>query len=302
MPVLKRQGAMMSFVVSTGVEKPDPELRKFIRSHVMLGKNRGKTLRPRRREPKAIPVGDSSPSSEGDTREPSCPSLSASHSIIPRKVGSDLATARFADTVEPYAVEVVLRFSSIAKQTLFPLESCIAFERREELWIEPLAFDPAYLHALIFSTHDYFDTVLLRERLLHEDDQARLSTTTISVVLTLAAHAHFIGESESAKHHLQGLHKIVNLRGGVTAFKDNAKLLIEMLSGSKPVFFNNEPYSDLGRLRNLDVGMKTDDSDISLVKIDESYLHTMSSTIYPLIHMSFEDQQISLHTSYFGSS
>lgn len=69
---------------------------------------------------------------------------------------------------------------------------------------------------------------LLRERLLHEDDQA-LTTPTVSAILALAAHAHFVGDSESAKHHLGGLRKIVNLRGGVATFGDNAKLLVEIL-------------------------------------------------------------------------
>ena len=133
---------------------------------------------------------------------------------------------------------------------MFPLESCILFERREENWIEPLAYDAAYLHALIFSTHDYFNALirgkpcatgkstlphflrtleLLRERLSHSDDNERLSTTTASVVLTLAAHAHFVGDTEFAKHHLRGLHQILRLKGGMVAFRDNAKLLIEVL-------------------------------------------------------------------------
>lgn len=133
---------------------------------------------------------------------------------------------------------------------MFPLASCLVFEKKEEVWIAPLAFDAAYLHALIFSTHDYFNTIirgktctsnqqtlphfvktlqLLRERLLNDDDPARLSPTTASIVQTLAAHAHFMGDSTSAKHHLQGLHKIVRLRGGVAALRSNAKLLIEIL-------------------------------------------------------------------------
>lgn len=42
----------MHFVVSTGLEKPSPKLRRLIRSHVMLGKNRGKALPHRRKKPK----------------------------------------------------------------------------------------------------------------------------------------------------------------------------------------------------------------------------------------------------------
>lgn len=132
---------------------------------------------------------------------------------------------------------------------MFPLDSCILFEKREEAWIEPLAFDPAYLNAMVFTTLDYFDSMrhrnrctvsqrtlphflrtlqFLRERLLHENDQA-LTIPTIATILALAAHAHFVGDFQSAKHHLGGLRKIVSLRGGIATFSDNAKLLVEIL-------------------------------------------------------------------------
>jgi hypothetical protein len=47
--------------------------------------------------------------------------------------------------------------------------------------------------------------------------------------MTLAAHAHFIGDPTSAKHHLLGLQKIVELRGGITTLSDNTKLVVELL-------------------------------------------------------------------------
>jgi hypothetical protein len=188
---------------------------------------------------------------------------------VPRKFGSDASTICFADAVEPGTVEIVLQcewsppsmlvqtahpapnpVSSIAKQVLFPLEICIFFERRAENWIAPLAVDPAYLHAKIFNSLYYFDVVLsrkssiakqrilrhhlktlklLRERFLYADDEARLSNNTVSAVLSLAGHAFWTGDSKSATHHMEGLCKIVNLRGGLTTFRDNVKLLAEIL-------------------------------------------------------------------------
>ena len=82
--------------------------------------------------------------------------------------------------------------SSISKQVLFPLEPCIFFERRAETWIAPLTLDPAYLHAMIFTSQYFFDAMLprkfsplnqrslphflatvklLRERLARDDDE-----------------------------------------------------------------------------------------------------------------------------------
>jgi hypothetical protein len=117
--------AGLHFVVSTGVEKPNPELRKFIRSHVMLGKNRRKTYPPRKRKPKggqdvASSISDASLAvASGPDRDlvgPSVSSAMASHPVlpvaVPRKFGSDVSTIPFADAVEPGTVDVVLRCES----------------------------------------------------------------------------------------------------------------------------------------------------------------------------------------------
>ena len=202
-----------------------------------------------------------------------CYPVIPSPATIPRKFGSVASTICFADSVKPAMVEVVLQceylvqchssgssrdgrtntgnpVSSIAKQLLFPLETCIFFERRAENWIAPLAVDPAYLHAKIFTSLYYFDVILprrssyasqgtlhhhhkalslLRERLLYGNDDARLSNNTVSVVLGLAGHAFWTGDSRSATNHLEGMRKIVNLRGGLNTFRDNEKLLVEIL-------------------------------------------------------------------------
>jgi hypothetical protein len=133
---------------------------------------------------------------------------------------------------------------------LFPLERCMFFDRRSENWIAPLAVDPAYLHAMIFTAQFYFDALksgkaisvsrrsmphfvktlkLLRERMANEDDQERLSDSTAAAIMGLVGHAHLTGDLKSARYHMEGLYKIVCLRGGVTTFKQNAKLLVEIL-------------------------------------------------------------------------
>lgn len=121
--------AGLHFVVSTDVEKPNPELRKFIRSHCMLGKNRGKTLPPRKRKPKR--TQDASTSSESPA---SSTTTTVSRHIlpvtVPRKFGSDLSTIRFANTVEPRVAEVVLQcglyhLSVSAMQTAYHLNTSL---------------------------------------------------------------------------------------------------------------------------------------------------------------------------------
>jgi len=138
--------------------------------------------------------------------------------------------------------------SSIAKQVLFPLESCIFFDRRAEVWIAPLALDPAYLHTMIFTADFYFDNLqhsslpkqnllphyvkalkILRERFASDDERVKVSNSTMAAVMALAGHAHLTGNHAAARNHLEGLRKIVSLRGGERSFGDSAKLLVEIL-------------------------------------------------------------------------
>ncbi|KAK3389938.1 hypothetical protein B0H63DRAFT_105702 [Podospora didyma] len=306
----KTSSSELHFLVSTGVEKPNPELRRFIRSHVMLGKNLGRALPPRttRRRRRKENV---TPSSTGDVEGldkdqleplPSLNSLSRTHRVlpipeVPRKFGSNMSSIRFTETIDPEVVEVVLQFSSIAKQVLFPLESCILFERRAEAWIAPLTIDPAFLHTMIFTSQYYFDAVLPQRpssemsqrslphytktlKLLHErfsetgDEQARLSFTTVAAVMGLTGYAHLMGDTRSARHHLKGLHKIVTLRGGISTLRGSAKLLVEILrcdigmalhGGTEPIFFHeaSEPfvaYPDLTPFLELQRGSSSSDS------------------------------------------
>ncbi|KAH9909559.1 hypothetical protein F4778DRAFT_4419 [Xylariomycetidae sp. FL2044] len=224
--------------------------------------------------------------SKGYDRTPSCPTTSSdltpvgkSSGVtcaaipIPPSVGSAASMLCLADPVKPATVEIVIRLSMVAKQLLFPLERCMHFEGRAEHWIAPLATDSLFLHSNIFFSLFYFDMLhvgrpcpprqrtlyhhnkaltLLRERLLSDDDSLRLSNNTIAVVFGLAAQAFVNGDSRSAIHHMEGISRIVSLRGGLSALAGNEKLATEILrcdlalvlsSGSSPMFSNGNPSS-----------------------------------------------------------
>ena len=110
----------LQFLVSTGVEKPSLQTRKLIRSHVMLGKNLGKTFPPRRRQSKKAQdmsssdlPSESTSNSDEELLQPSASSAISSHLPLPvtfpRKLGSDVSTICFADATDPVMVEVVLQ-------------------------------------------------------------------------------------------------------------------------------------------------------------------------------------------------
>ena len=141
--------------------------------------------------------------------------------------------------------------SAVAKQTLFPLEACILFDKQEgRQWIELMAFDPIFLHTMIFTTLSYHDSLrrgqssaprdtqlslhfakalrLLRERLILQNDEIKFSDITLSTVLGLAVYAYLTGEREAAEYHLSALRTIIDFRGGLSAFWHSGKLLLEL--------------------------------------------------------------------------
>lgn len=78
----------MHFIVSTDRSEADADTRKLIRRHVMLGKNLGKSRRPKRKNPIDLNKGPLS--------------------RIPDKVGSDLSFTCFADEIQPSLIKGVL--------------------------------------------------------------------------------------------------------------------------------------------------------------------------------------------------
>jgi hypothetical protein len=109
--------AKLHFVVSSNLEKPDTELRKFIRSHVMRGKNQGRKLPLRKKKPKAgqeIPSSSFDASAKGIHGSFALPSTAFVPNpvpavTIPRSFGSGMSTISFADALEPGTIEVVLQ-------------------------------------------------------------------------------------------------------------------------------------------------------------------------------------------------
>lgn len=141
---------------------------------------------------------------------------------------------------------LTFKVTSASKQIFFPLERCFDLKVKDRSMFDPLTFDPVYLNAVIFGAQAYMDLVLgrsrkrsleqmlktirlLRNRLSISNGNISVSNPTILVVLTLAHIAHLTGEHITAEQHLQGLCKIINLRGGISAFQNTSQLLTELL-------------------------------------------------------------------------
>ncbi|KAE8415068.1 hypothetical protein BDV36DRAFT_263538 [Aspergillus pseudocaelatus] len=265
---LEGGSAMLPIIISTGTGKPDPDTRKLIRSHVMLGKNQGKSRRSGRDDRAELEHDETCNAKSRTLRKQPGPLVKRPPSIIPQRVGSEVSLLQFADTVEPALAVDIVRFSAMSKRTLFTLERYLSFPKKSDQWHDLLIADPIYLHGMAFITQDFFDGLsgwqfktnkttslhflktlqLLRERLSLPDEQLKTSDATIMVVLFLTTHALVREDFDAAKHHLRGLHKIVDLRGGMDTYTYDVNLKTEMYrsdlsialqSCTSPLFFDD---------------------------------------------------------------
>jgi hypothetical protein len=87
---------------------------------------------------------------------------------------------------------------------------------------------PAEMVNSVAALHHQKGLMLLRQRLEGDDDEAKVFDDTISAILKLASAAQLDGVAEVAKQHMQGLRKMVDLRGGLGAFGGNLKRSVEI--------------------------------------------------------------------------
>ncbi|OAP63908.1 hypothetical protein AYL99_03135 [Fonsecaea erecta] len=265
--------AGLTFIITAGVsKKDDPQTRKLIRSHVMRGKNLGKSRRARPTDGPQTPLPWDAevwdPSERGQV------TTAPSSSIIPKKVGSEWSFTQLAAEIEPAAIADILTYSSLARQATVPLEQCIAFNNKERVLVGPMASDAAFLHATALGTHAYVELMrgrgdqnalqtmsphfpkalqLLRERLDSTDEELKIANPTMMVVIALALYARMIGDYDMAKNHMEGLREIINCRGGIITIIPKTRLAMEIFrcdiglaieTDSRPTFFSTRPSGE----------------------------------------------------------
>ncbi|KIX03867.1 uncharacterized protein Z518_07420 [Rhinocladiella mackenziei CBS 650.93] len=237
------------FIVTTPARQSVEEKRKLIRSHVMRGKNRKKRpLRP--------------PSWIGGGKVNDAVNIRRQNVLsTPAKVGGELSFTAFSAEMGSDMLETIWKL----QQAMFPVGFGLAFGYTEPSWFEPIWNDAACLHFTVFIAKAYLDFVhrqkeisatalahlvkaltILQQRLASSDDELSTSDSTILVVVDLTMAATVRGDLDTALKHLQGLHKMVILRGGLSAFTGNrqlqtkiADLGVALGTGCQPLFFSD---------------------------------------------------------------
>ncbi|KAG5813779.1 hypothetical protein H9Q74_002189 [Fusarium xylarioides] len=185
----RQQGPKKFEFVSSGpVGKPAPESRKFIRSHVMRGKNTKKS--PPRHPVLDVRV-DGLPRANDDVEELDRPAPLAitrctdamwtfghtharqdrvwveSPSLVVQlvKPPPDLDLFTFATPLDKESRYYICRFLTTIKETLYPAEWCFDPDREKVCWFRWLLEDPAYLHCICFMVSAFQDLINMQSLL-----------------------------------------------------------------------------------------------------------------------------------------
>ncbi|KAI1170972.1 hypothetical protein F4777DRAFT_88156 [Nemania sp. FL0916] len=233
--------------INGGDGPKDPNTRKLIRRHVMLGKNRGKKFPDRRKPMRKTAAAAELPVHESNII---APNSAKSLSKIPRQVGSDLSSMSWAGSVDVSTMAVIMDFTHFTKKSMHLVESCLDFPKKGIEWMEPFITDAAWVHMMAFTSYAVMDVArgfsvqvadqwrslhfaqsvrLLRERLLENDQALTTTNSTIKVVLALAVHATMHGGFEEARFHLMGLQRMIELRGGIPGFWEWPRMILEIM-------------------------------------------------------------------------
>ncbi|KAH8651443.1 hypothetical protein BX600DRAFT_554262 [Xylariales sp. PMI_506] len=256
------------FIVNTSPGKASASVRKIIRSHVMRGKNLGKT-RQKKRATLASWIDSSSKSSskeftvvaDGRSRINCGTALESYYYSEPGRGVSVFSLMQLPCEVDPSMQDMLSKFFTVVKNAMYPIDIC-SIQRSHCVWMNGITSDLTVTHCILFITHKYFDildrghhkqtamihlsrTLELLQQKLETVDLAT-SNSTIAVVQILTLAADLLGDEDSAKKHLQGLQRIVNLRGGLGALRESRTLQAKVCScdihiamkyGNPPVFF-----------------------------------------------------------------
>jgi hypothetical protein len=227
----------MPFIISSNADAVDPTTRKMIRSHVMRGKKQKKN--------KARSVASTDAVYKAPVELQGVVDMYLS--VQPSFIRSQVYSAGFPRAIEPCMLVMMAQVSTSAMRIIFPLLTELGFHGAGNDWLYPVGRDVAALHINAFAIQSFIDRVLcgrevdvgatvhyqkglklLQQRLGGEDEEAKICDDTMGAILKLATAALFEGDGDVARGHMRGLRKMIDLRGGLGAFRDNPKLLVEI--------------------------------------------------------------------------
>ncbi|KAM6516465.1 hypothetical protein FALCPG4_014648 [Fusarium falciforme] len=227
MPTFPSTGDGLPFIVTTPSMPSVEANRKTIRSYAMRGTNRKKR-----------PMRPSSWINGGKVETSGNPNLGQGFPIMP-KVGGEFSFTAVPEDLGPELLEIIWKLRNVTPS----LEFCPASSQEEALWLEPVLTDIACFHFTMFISKMHFDYLkghagntrdalahhtkalnVLQRRLLAGNMDISTSDSTVLTIVGLTTAALAFGDADIAQKHMVGLHRMVTLRGGISAFSHDKRL------------------------------------------------------------------------------
>ena len=113
----QRAGPGDLFIVSTSLAKPDPTTRRFIRSHVMRGKNAGKFRNDRLKSgsqtdpnrKSAVVQATYTPGAWHEANDAEVATTTGWTLITPHRIASELSLQGYGGEMQPYVLKLIHR-------------------------------------------------------------------------------------------------------------------------------------------------------------------------------------------------
>ncbi|KAF2456236.1 hypothetical protein BDY21DRAFT_415880 [Lineolata rhizophorae] len=221
--------------------------RKVIRSHVMKGKNRGKTIpaRAQKRAPVQTSIHDMPRQRQGDIRASELrEEAKGTFSPFNPFAGTEYSYFAFPIQLTPPMRYMIYQFHSTVSETIYPHEFCRPSREVGSPWFKYMILDQTFLHCFfamiasyitLFHGHSdetleaarhYSQTLRLVNRDLSTGDIPRDST--VAVVVSLAIEGNLSGAVHRSRIHLDGLQRIIELRpGGLATLRESNRGLMQ---------------------------------------------------------------------------
>ncbi|KAH6649230.1 hypothetical protein F5144DRAFT_500195 [Chaetomium tenue] len=238
------------FIVSTSLAKPDPTTRRFIRSHVMRGKNAGKFRNDRLRSgpqagPKrkgAVAQATYTPGAWQEADDAEASAVNGWKPVTPHRIASELSLHGYGGEMQPYVIKLIHRALTVVKPEIYAMQHITtATSGDDKVFCFPdLAHHPGILHSTLFAAQAFFDLATgqtygpiarhhLSKALAHlqaslDDEKEAVGLATMGSVASLAMSAVVAGDLETAVKHMDGLKKIIDLRGGMKSFGSDSMI------------------------------------------------------------------------------
>ncbi|KAF2690952.1 hypothetical protein K458DRAFT_326926 [Lentithecium fluviatile CBS 122367] len=233
----------LQFITETTI---GPKERRIIRSHVMKGRNAGRSRPPRRSlrhtsrvqpEPKHL-----APPEKDWLKANEIQALDYKHTLkLKRMLWNDLSLASFPHHVSPASRHFVYQWLWITAKVLYPPDFCSELDLSRYAWFQYVLEDKAYFHCLLavsasFTDHFGGNVKAFPEALSHISQAYKLinerlsgpeasSDKAIAVVTVLAIYQRIHHQQSNGLMHFEGLRRMIELRGGLAKLaKENRAL------------------------------------------------------------------------------